>query len=167
GLPIFIGLRSTEISDLQAQLGPYREAWRDAGHPGRPSVYLRIPVYASPTAEGAREEPRESLTSFFARQTDLARQAVGRAGAGPADRRQMQAERMAALSYDDILARKVAFGTARGVIDRLAELRAELGIDGVVAELNPGGRIPPALEARSLDILTREVIPTLKALDAA
>jgi alkanesulfonate monooxygenase SsuD/methylene tetrahydromethanopterin reductase-like flavin-dependent oxidoreductase (luciferase family) len=162
GLPIFVGLRSTEIADLQAQLAPYREAWRDAGHPGRPSVYLRIPVYASPTAAGAREEPRESLTSFFARQTDLARQAVGRAGAGPADRRRMQAERMAALSYDDILARKVAFGTARGVVDRLAELRAELGIDGVVAELNPGGRIPPALEARSLDILTREVIPALK-----
>lgn len=167
GLPIFIGLRSTEISDLQAQLGPYREAWRDAGHPGRPSVYLRIPVYASPTAEGAREEPRESLTSFFARQTDLARQAVGRAGAGPADRRQMQAERMAALSYDDILARKVAFGTARGVVDRLTELREQLGIDGVVAELNPGGRIPPALEARSLQILTQEVIPALKAPEAA
>lgn len=162
GLPIFIGLRSTEISDLQAQLGPYRDAWREAGHPGRPSVYLRIPVYASPTEDGAREEPRESLTSFFARQTELARQAVGRAGAGPADRRRMQAERMAALSYDDIIERKGAFGTARGVVDRLTDLREQLGIDGVVAELNPGGRIPPDLEARSLQILTRDVIPALK-----
>ena len=97
GLPIFIGLRTTEIPDLQAQLVPYRQAWREAGHPGAPSVYLRIPVYASPTAEGAVEEPRESLASFFARQTELARSAVGRAGAGPADRRQLQAERMAAL----------------------------------------------------------------------
>jgi alkanesulfonate monooxygenase SsuD/methylene tetrahydromethanopterin reductase-like flavin-dependent oxidoreductase (luciferase family) len=163
GLPIFIGLRSTEISDLQAQLGPYRDAWREAGHPGQPSVYLRIPVYASPTEDGAREEPRESLTSFFARQTELARQAVGRAGAGPADRRQMQAERMAALSYDDIIERKGAFGTARGVVERLTDLREQLGIDGVVAELNPGGRIPPDLEARSLQILTRDVIPALKA----
>jgi alkanesulfonate monooxygenase SsuD/methylene tetrahydromethanopterin reductase-like flavin-dependent oxidoreductase (luciferase family) len=163
GLPIFIGLRATEISDLQAQLGPYRDAWREAGHPGRPSVYLRIPVYASPTEAGAREEPRESLTSFFARQTELARQAVGRAGAGPADRRQMQAERMAALSYADIVERKGVFGTARGVIDRLTDLREQLGIDGVVAELNPGGRIPPDLEARSLQILTRDVIPALKA----
>jgi hypothetical protein len=33
----------------------------------------------------------------------------------------------------------------------------------VVAELNPGGRIPPDLEARSLQILTRDVIPALKA----
>ncbi len=163
GLPIFIGLRATEISDLQAQLGPYREAWREAGHPGDPSVYLRLPVYASTTAAGAREEPRESLTAFFARQTELARQAVGRAGAGPADRRRMQAERMAALSYEDILARKGAFGTARAIVDRVSELRDQLGIDGVVAELNPGGRIPSELEARSLEILSRDVIPALKA----
>jgi alkanesulfonate monooxygenase SsuD/methylene tetrahydromethanopterin reductase-like flavin-dependent oxidoreductase (luciferase family) len=163
GLPIFVGLRSTEISDLQAQLGPYREAWREAGHPGEPSVYLRIPVYASPTAHGAMEEPRESLTAFFARQTDLARSAVGRAGAGPADRRQMQAERMAALSYDDMLARKVAFGTAAAVVDRLTELREQLQLDGIVAELNPGGRIPQELETRSLEILARDVLPALKS----
>src|SRR5580765_1930948 len=64
GLPIFIGLRATEIPDLQAQLVPYRQAWREAGHSGNPSVYLRIPVYAPPTTEGAVEEPRESLASF-------------------------------------------------------------------------------------------------------
>jgi alkanesulfonate monooxygenase SsuD/methylene tetrahydromethanopterin reductase-like flavin-dependent oxidoreductase (luciferase family) len=162
GLPIFIGLRSTEITDLQAQLVPYRRAWRDAGHPGDPSVYLRIPVYASPTAAGAREEPRESLTAFFARQTELARQAVGLAGTGPADRRQLQAQRMAGLSYDDMLARKVAFGTAAGVVERITELREQLQLDGVVVELNPGGRIPPELETRSLQILTHEVLPALR-----
>jgi alkanesulfonate monooxygenase SsuD/methylene tetrahydromethanopterin reductase-like flavin-dependent oxidoreductase (luciferase family) len=162
GLPIFVGLRATEIPDLQAQLVPYREAWRDAGHPGHPSVYLRIPVYVSTTESGAVEEPRESVTAFFARQTELARAAVGRAGAGPADRRRFQAERMASLTYEDILAKKVAFGTAARVIDRLTELREELELDGIVAELNPGGRIPPELEMRSLELLTREVMPAFK-----
>jgi alkanesulfonate monooxygenase SsuD/methylene tetrahydromethanopterin reductase-like flavin-dependent oxidoreductase (luciferase family) len=162
GLPIFVGLRTTEIPDLQAQLAPYRQAWREAGHPGEPSVYLRIPIYVSTTAEGAREEPRASLAAFFARQSELARAAVGRAGAGPADRRRMQAERMASLTYDDILARKVAFGTPAGVIDRLTQLREELGLDGVVVELNPGGLIPPELETRSLQLLTREVMPAFK-----
>jgi alkanesulfonate monooxygenase SsuD/methylene tetrahydromethanopterin reductase-like flavin-dependent oxidoreductase (luciferase family) len=163
GLPIFVGLRATEIPDLQAQLAPYRQAWREAGHAGDPSVYLRIPVYASPTAQGATEEPRESLTSFFARQTELARLAVGRAGAGPAERRQRQADRMAALSYEDILAKKVVSGTAASIIDRLTELREQLQLDGIVAELNPGGRIPPELETRSLRILTHEVLPAFKA----
>ena len=162
GLPIFIGLRATEIPDLQVQLAPYRQAWREAGHPGQPSVYLRIPVYVSTTEQGAMEEPRESLTAFFARQSELARAAVGRAGAGPADRRRMQAERMANLSYEDVLAKKVAFGTATGVIDRLRQLREELGLDGIVAELNPGGRIPLELETRSLQLLTREVMPAFK-----
>ena len=161
GLPIFVGLRTTELEDLQRQLVPYRQAWREAGYPGDGSVYLRIPVYASPTEAGAREEPRESMAAFFARQTELARAAVGRAGAGPADQRRMQAERMASLTYDDVLARKVAFGTAAGVVTRLTQLSEELDLDGIIAELNPGGLIPPEMETRSLRILTDDVIPAL------
>jgi alkanesulfonate monooxygenase SsuD/methylene tetrahydromethanopterin reductase-like flavin-dependent oxidoreductase (luciferase family) len=118
--------------------------------------------YVGTTARGAVEEPRESLMAFFARQTELARSAVGRAGAGPSDRRQFQADRMASLSYDEMLARKVGFGTASEVIDRVTALREQLGIDGIVAELNPGGRIPPELEARSLELLAREVLPAFR-----
>ncbi|PYM99218.1 MAG: hypothetical protein DME07_20315 [Candidatus Rokuibacteriota bacterium] len=162
GLSVFVGLRAAEIPDLQAHLAQYRQAWRRAGHPGDPSVYLRIPVYVSTTEAGAIEEPRESLTHFFGRQAELARAIVGRAGAGPADRRQALAERMANLSYDDVLTKKVAFGTPKGVIDRLSKLRDELGLDGIVAELNPGGRIPKELETRSLRLLTHEVMPAFK-----
>jgi len=162
GLAIFVGLRAAEIPDLQAHLAIYRQAWREGGHPGEPSVYLRIPVYVSTTEKGAVEEPRESLMHFFGRQAELARAVIGRAGAGPADRRQALAERMANLSYDDVLEKKVAFGTAAGVIDRLTRLREELGLDGIVAELNPGGRIPKELETRSLKLLTHEVMPAFK-----
>jgi alkanesulfonate monooxygenase SsuD/methylene tetrahydromethanopterin reductase-like flavin-dependent oxidoreductase (luciferase family) len=162
GLPIFVGLRTTELSDLREQLGPYRQAWREAGHAGEGSVYLRIPVYVSTTAPGAIEEPRASVAAFFERQTNLARAAVGRAGTGATDLRQMQAERMASLSYEDILARKVVFGTAPRVADRLKALRDELGLDGVVAELNPGGLIPAELEARSLRLLAQDVLAALR-----
>src|SRR6266581_6733876 len=62
GLSVFVGLRAAEIPDLQAHLAQYRQAWREAGHAGDPSVYLRIPVYVSTTEAGAIEEPRESLT---------------------------------------------------------------------------------------------------------
>jgi alkanesulfonate monooxygenase SsuD/methylene tetrahydromethanopterin reductase-like flavin-dependent oxidoreductase (luciferase family) len=162
GLPIFIGLRVTEISDLQEPLAAYRAAWRTAGHAGEPSVYLRIPFYVAATERAAIEEPRESLTTFFRRQTELARAAVGRAGAGPADRRAFQAERMARLTYEDILARKVAFGTPKQVIARLDQLRDELGIDGIVAEPNPGGLIPEELETRSMRMLLEEVMPAFR-----
>jgi len=160
GMPVFIGIRVAEIPDLQADLALYRQAWRDAGHPGDPSVYLRVPVYVTTTEEGAVEEPRESLTYFFGRQTELARSSVGRAGTPEA--RKAQAERMAKLTYEDILAKKVVSGTAPRVIDRLTELRDALGLDGFVVELNAGGLISPELEKRSLELLAREVMPALR-----
>jgi hypothetical protein len=48
------------------------------------------------------------------------------------------------------------------VIERLRELRAQLGIDGVIAELNPGGLIPLERETRSMELLARDVIPALR-----
>jgi hypothetical protein len=69
---------------------------------------------------------------------------------------------MANLSYDDVLTKKVAFGTGAGVIDRLTQFREELEIDGIIAELNPGGRIPLELETRSLRLLAHEVMPAFK-----
>ncbi|PYO52269.1 MAG: hypothetical protein DMD83_26110, partial [Candidatus Rokuibacteriota bacterium] len=139
GLPIFVGLRGMDIPELAACLETYREAWRDAGHAGDGDACLRIPIYAAPTEQAAREEPHETITYYFRRQADLTLAPVGRAGTGPAERRQSQAERLANLSYDEILSTKVAFGTGPGLVDRLGELRDELRVNGVAAELNPGG----------------------------
>src|SRR5262249_29753266 len=110
------------------------------------------------TGDAGRGSPPRSC----GRQSELARSVIGRAGTGPADRRRALADRMANLSYDDILARKVCVGSAAGVIDRLTQLGEELGIDGIVAELNPGRLIPPDLGARSLRLLTHEVMPAFK-----
>jgi alkanesulfonate monooxygenase SsuD/methylene tetrahydromethanopterin reductase-like flavin-dependent oxidoreductase (luciferase family) len=161
-LPIFVGLRGMDIPELADCLRTYRQAWRDAGHPGDGDACLRIPIYAAPTERAAREEPRDTITYYFRRQADLTMAPVGRAGTGPAERRERQAERLSSLSYEDILSRKVAFGTGPGLIDRLGQLRDELGVRGVAAELNPGGLLPMAQEMRSLEILTQQVMPALK-----
>jgi alkanesulfonate monooxygenase SsuD/methylene tetrahydromethanopterin reductase-like flavin-dependent oxidoreductase (luciferase family) len=162
GLPIFVGLRDLDISELATQLQVYRAAWKEANHAGQPSVFLRIPVYIGATEKEAVEEPADNINRFFKRQLELMRAAVGRAGAGPAERRQARADRLASLSYDDILRTRVAFGTASGLIDRLTALRAELGVHGIVAELNPGGAFPVDRVTRSLHILTHEVMPAFK-----
>ncbi|MGH7341156.1 MAG: LLM class flavin-dependent oxidoreductase, partial [Candidatus Rokuibacteriota bacterium] len=70
GLPIFIGLRAAEIPDLQVHLARYRSAWREAGHPADPSVYLRIPIYAGATETAALEEPQATITYYFKRQAE-------------------------------------------------------------------------------------------------
>jgi alkanesulfonate monooxygenase SsuD/methylene tetrahydromethanopterin reductase-like flavin-dependent oxidoreductase (luciferase family) len=162
GLPLFIGLRDLDIPAQRVHLRAYREAWREAGHPGEADIYLRIPVYAAPTEAGAREEPREAMTYFFQRHVELVRSGLGRGDTGPLDRRHAMAERIAAMPYDEILKTRVAFGTAASLKDRLGEIAEDLGLSGIVAELNPSGLLSLDQMRRTLDILTREVIPTLR-----
>jgi len=162
GLPIFVGLRGMDVPELAGCLRTYREAWREAGHPGQGDACLRIPVYAAPTEQAAREEPHDTITYYFERQAELTLAPVGRAGTGPAERRQNQAGRLSSLSYGDILDRKVAFGTGPGLVERLGMLREQLGVNGIAAELNPGGLLSAAQETRSLEILTKQVMPALK-----
>ena len=162
GLPIFVGLRGMDIPVLQKCIDAYREAWREAGHPGDGDVCLRIPVYAAPTEKAAREEPFESTSFYFGRQANLTKGAVGREGAGPADRQQARVDRLAGLSYDEILRDRVAFGSPSGLIERLTGLREQLGLSGIAAELNAGGMLSPAQVERTLRIMTHEVMPAFK-----
>ena len=64
--------------------------------------------------------------------------------------------------YEEILARRVMFGTPEQVIDRLNMYRDELGISGVVLETNYGGQIPYELVVKSLKLLAEEVMPSFK-----
>jgi alkanesulfonate monooxygenase SsuD/methylene tetrahydromethanopterin reductase-like flavin-dependent oxidoreductase (luciferase family) len=161
GLQLFVGLRQSDLGEVAAQLETYRRAWKDAGHPGEGSVYLRIPLYAAPTEREAREQPRESITYYFQRQAEFSLAGAGQAGTGPVEQKHAKAAELRAMTYEHILAHRVAFGSGRGLVERLTRLRDELGLDGIVVELNPGGLIPAELEARSLSILARDVAPAL------
>ena len=162
GLIEFVGLRGMATPELAVHVKRYREAWREAGHPGDGDVCLRIPVYAAPTEKAALEEPKETIMYYFQRQADLTRAPVGRAGTGPAERRITQARTLSSLSYPEILSTKVAFGTGPALVDRFAQLREELSLNGVAAELNPGGLLPMEQEKRSLELLTQQVMPRFK-----
>jgi alkanesulfonate monooxygenase SsuD/methylene tetrahydromethanopterin reductase-like flavin-dependent oxidoreductase (luciferase family) len=162
GLPIFVGLRGMDISELAGCLDAYRRAWWDAGHPGAGDACLRIPVYAAPTEKAAREEARETIIYYFERQADLTLAPLGLVGTGTREERLDRAERLAGLSYEEILSQRVVFGTGPALVDRLAELRGELSLTGIAAEMNPGGLLPPALEMRSLEILAKQVLPAFK-----
>jgi hypothetical protein len=162
GLPLFVGLRDLALPELATHLASYRAAWRAAGHPGHGDVCLRIPVYAAPTRQEAVEEPRENITSFFERHAELTRGRLARPDTGPAGRTRARLDQLEAMSYEAILETRVAFGTAPELIERLAGIRDGLGLDGIIAELNPGGLLPMDRMLRTLRILTREVLPALR-----
>lgn len=162
GRPIFVGLRGMDIPELGGCIKEYRRAWEEAGHPGHGDVSLRVPVYAGATPQKAVDEPFESISAYFGRMGNLYRESAGRAGIDATELRNDRAQRLAALSYDQVLETKVAFGSAEGLVDRFHQLEAELGINSVVAELNPGGLIPADQVLQSLRILTHKVMPAFQ-----
>ena len=67
------------------------------------------------------------------------------------------------MTYDDIMRDKVVIGAPDTVAARLSELQDELGIDGILAELNFGAILPPDQMMRSLQLLCQEVRPRIRA----
>ncbi len=135
---------------------------REAGHPGDGNVYLRIPVYVAATAAQARSEPEESTVRSYRRLAENMAASVGAAGTTVSEERAARAERLSHVTYDDLLRDRVAYGTPDMVVDRLRQLRDELGLSGVIMESNVGGRIPLERVLTSIRLYAQEVAPRLR-----
>jgi alkanesulfonate monooxygenase SsuD/methylene tetrahydromethanopterin reductase-like flavin-dependent oxidoreductase (luciferase family) len=155
GLPAFVGLRGDGLGFLAESLDHYRSVWKASGHPGKPSAYLRVPVYVGADERDAYETPRASIEYYFARQASQLRvQGV--------EGRDRVAQLLDALDYDEIRATRAAFGSAAEVVDRFREWQEVLGIDGVVLEMNAGGLLSADAVKASLHRLCHEVMPAFR-----
>jgi alkanesulfonate monooxygenase SsuD/methylene tetrahydromethanopterin reductase-like flavin-dependent oxidoreductase (luciferase family) len=159
GLPIFVAVRQGPFTQLAESIKAYRAAYAEAGHPGRGKVFLRVPAYLAETREKARTEARESLMGFFRYQAELGRDSARRAGGDAAIQRLRRVERLEALTYEEALATQVLIDEPGGFTARLREVHEEIGLDGILAELNCGGKIPQDRVLNALKLLCEEVKP--------
>jgi alkanesulfonate monooxygenase SsuD/methylene tetrahydromethanopterin reductase-like flavin-dependent oxidoreductase (luciferase family) len=141
GYPLFSAVRASPLSMLAAQTRAYREAYRAAGHPGRPRAYLQVPIYVAETRERALAEAEAGMMQFASYRADLRR--------GP-------------VSYDEVLRDKGIAGTPEMVIDRLRELQETAVLDGVSAEINPGSLLGHEQVMASLRLYIGQVMPRFK-----
>ena len=163
GFPIFLSVRGMDVNDLENNLKEYHKAWREAGHQGDGGdISVRVPVYIGATKEEAISEPQETTEAFFARQRRMYEERLKRGGGDLPEERLARAERLANLTYQDILETRVIFGTPEMVVERLSQFKEMLGLTGFAAELNPGGLLPPAAVHRSMKLLAEEVMPAFK-----
>ncbi len=159
GMPVFVAVRQGPFNQLVPYIDSYRAAWKEAGHPGNGKVFLRVPAYLAETEQRARAELEESLMGFFAYQAELGRDSARRAGGEIAVQRLKRVERLEALTFDEALATQVICGTPDSFTARLKEVEAEIGLDGVLAELNCGGKIPNEGVLTALRLMCQEVMP--------
>ena len=137
GYPLFVAVRSGSLSGLAPDLKAYRDAYKAAGHPGQWRG-VSAPVAASRRYRRAGEE--EAEPSMMQGYKKLTTQLEG----SPNARRRAELEDVRTITYDQVLRDKVVVGSPQRVADRLRQLQEELGIDGILAELNFGARIPPS-----------------------
>ena len=160
GAPIFVGLRGDGLDELAESISGYRSAFRQAGHRTDPSVFLRLPVYVEPDAARAVETMRPNLAYYFDRQAQLL---AGDTRSATTDRDRV-ARDLSSLSVDTALATRAVVGSPSSVTDRLATIDAALGLDGIIAELNPGGGLTHEQVEASLRLFAEQVAPRLRAM---
>jgi alkanesulfonate monooxygenase SsuD/methylene tetrahydromethanopterin reductase-like flavin-dependent oxidoreductase (luciferase family) len=162
GHHLFAAVRLGTIADLAPDLQKYQAARKAAGHEGHGQVFLRIPVYVADTEQQAIDEPEQSLMTFYRNMATQLAQSASEAGANPNELREERSQALEALSYEAARREKVVVGTPEQVTRRLRELREELGLSGILAELNCGGQIPHNQVIHSLNLLCNEVMPYFK-----
>jgi alkanesulfonate monooxygenase SsuD/methylene tetrahydromethanopterin reductase-like flavin-dependent oxidoreductase (luciferase family) len=159
GLPILINARLGTFSEFAPAVREYREAYEAAGYPGKGQVYLRVPTYLAETEDCARAEPQESLMHFVREASARLRDSMSRPGTRAIESRAQRLQRLENLTYDEALQGQVLIGTPASVVERLRDLQDELGLDGILAELNTGGLIPHAKVMSAMRLLCAEVMP--------
>jgi alkanesulfonate monooxygenase SsuD/methylene tetrahydromethanopterin reductase-like flavin-dependent oxidoreductase (luciferase family) len=141
GYPLFSAVRASPLTELAYHTRAYREAWAAAGHSNEPRAFLQVPIYVAETREAALEDAREGMMRFSTYRADLIR--------GP-------------LSYEMVLREKVIAGTPEMVVERLRELREAAHLDGVSAEINPGGLLNHQQVMNSLRLYCQQVMAQSK-----
>ena len=154
GYPIFVAVRSGSLSGLAPDLAAYRQAYKAAGHPGEGEVYLRLTLHIADTDRQALDQAEESIMLGY-------RTLSTRLENSPNRRRAAEAQTVKTISYEEVQRDKVIIGGPERVADRLQQLHEELGLNGILAELNFGALIPHEPMTRSLQLLCEKVMPRL------
>ncbi len=162
GMPIFVATRLGDLTELVPNLKAYRAAWEAAGHPGSGRIYLRVPVYVAATEKQALEEPRESVMHFYRYLGARIEASAAMEGARAIENRAERGQRLQSIDYSEVIKSKIIVGTPAMVTDRLGQLREELGLSGILAELNCGMQIPASQVLNSLQMMCSEVTPRFK-----
>ena len=130
---------------LREDVKSYRQAWRDAGHPGEPTTVIRIPTLVADTKAEA----------------DRGAEALIRAARGYFARREL-AFGVGGTASPDETEKVNLFGTPEEVVDRIQVLRDDYSADEIMFEVNWTSAVPRDVVMNTMRVLTDKVIPKFK-----
>ena len=153
------GMQALRNDKYPEAIAAFRAAHASAGHPGKGQVFLRVPVYVASSFEKARQDTEASIMHFYRQLGEQLEASASQAGARAIEQRDVRGRRLQEITFDEVLRDKVIVGTPDMVSERLRRIVDELGLDGILAELNCGGNVPREGVKRALELLCKEVMP--------
>jgi alkanesulfonate monooxygenase SsuD/methylene tetrahydromethanopterin reductase-like flavin-dependent oxidoreductase (luciferase family) len=163
GAPIFASVRHTSWAALAEQIRSYHEAWEEAGHPGKGQVFVSAPTYLAETNDAALAELRASIMHFYQEQANLLEGAAKLVDPETAARRMRRVEQLRNVDYEEAARTNALVGSPTAITEKLRALQAEIGLSGILAELNCGGLIPRDRVLTAMRLLCESVKPRFAA----
>jgi natural product biosynthesis luciferase-like monooxygenase protein len=148
GANVLTHLLGQTQEDLRRNLALYREAWRQAGHPGEGHVTLMLHTYVHADASLVRAQVEQPFRNYLKSSLDLM-QGLGRTLGVDINSASFSSEdmdRLVAHAFDRYFETSGLFGTPRELRGRLLEMR-ELGVDEVACLIDFGIASDHALES--------------------
>jgi len=108
---------------------------------------------------GTLSELAPNIMYFYRYLGERLEDSATRAGVRAIEDRAARGRRLQTITYDEALRDKIIVGTPEQVTDRLMGLQEELGLDGILAEMNCGTKIPHQRVMKSLQLLCEKVKP--------
>ena len=131
---------------LKEDVKSYRDAWKEAGHPGEPTTVVRIPTLVAATKEEADRQTDNLM--------DLARRYyAGRVSIGSTD---------AGTASPDATEEVNLFGTPEEVVAKIEALREDFSTDEIMFEVNWTSSVPREVVMNTMRLITDKVIPQFK-----
>jgi alkanesulfonate monooxygenase SsuD/methylene tetrahydromethanopterin reductase-like flavin-dependent oxidoreductase (luciferase family) len=124
---------------------------------------VSAPTYIAETEERACTEPKASIMHFYHEQANLLEGAAKLVDPVTAARRMQRVHDLRRRTYEDALDANLLIGTPDKIAQKLKALQAEIGLSGILAELNCGGLIPHQNVLNAMRLLCEEVKPRLVA----
>jgi natural product biosynthesis luciferase-like monooxygenase protein len=148
GASVLTHLLGQSVEDLTEKIAIYREAYREAGAPGRGHVTLMLHAYVDPDVSRVRAHVEAPFKAYLQSSLDLMK-GIGKSlgmtvDTGPLDEHDI--ERIVDHAFDRYFETSGLFGTPRGCLELVEKLRA-IGVDEVACLVDFGIDADAVLES--------------------
>jgi natural product biosynthesis luciferase-like monooxygenase protein len=149
---------------LRRNLDTYRQAWKEAGHPGTGRVMLAFHMYCADDGEKARDFAREPVNRYLRLLAEAASEWTSGASSADYPGYEKMIAKLREDDFDTLHARGSALvGTPNEITDMLLDYAAACGGFELASLQFNFSNIDPGLARHSLELFAAKVLPAVQS----